>query len=541
MNDDRLDQLIRAALEWQADEDARRAPSLATSTRRVADHLGQQPARHGPVMTLRPGSGRSFQLLLQVILLLALLAAAAAIGSQLIRVPRSVDPPPFGFGAGCTTPLADGVIFTVQTAGFPTTLYEDGALVTDRSAVGETKLSSVTGIDYVGRRLSAMGIQMLKDRIAEAGVTAGCRSLRTRGYSGSISAATPEGSSELVWHPDQGQYLLARLASDEEEARIHDLAEALEHPDTWLPDEAWLDVEGQAIIPDRWLVFIGLVPTDYRPGDGIGLPNGVMLEGSDPRYSIVDLPDGQEPATFGTEMPFKDRFAVGLTERCGILDRAAAVRLAESLDSVVLGADGWGDLFTTDLSRAVAINVAPSFPPGYDCAAAIDRIQAEEFPTGTTTASEPPESLAGLSPCELMSESVDALLGGIDFRRPRPAALQLGAASSACVLHRRRSMDYDHLQAVLTLHIGDFNDEVAAETARSVLGDRATAESIQGRPSWVNECLALALPCGGAIVVWSDPYLIIAEFGRDYRGARTDVTLQTARMVVEDVLGNMPD
>jgi len=78
MNDERLDQLIRSSLEWQAEQDARRAPSLATSARRVAERLGHQPASVEPVVHLRPASGRSSHLLLALILL-ALLAAAATI------------------------------------------------------------------------------------------------------------------------------------------------------------------------------------------------------------------------------------------------------------------------------------------------------------------------------------------------------------------------------------------------------------------------------------------------------------------------------
>jgi hypothetical protein len=542
MNDDRLDQLIRSSLEWQAEQHARHAPTLATSARRVAERLGPRPVGLRSVVTLRPDSGRSLQLFL-ALLLLAALAAAVAVGSGLIRPPQpSPDLRSFGVGGSCIgTPLPDGVVFTVQTGEFMTTLYDDGALVTDRSTVGETKLSSITGIDYFGRRLSPVGVQMLRDRLSEARVSEGCRSLRTRESSGSLSAAMAEGPAELSWNPDRGQYNLARLASEEEEARIRDLAESLEHPETWLPDDAWIDVGGQPLVPERWLVFIGLVPTDYRPGDGLNLPNGVVLEGSDPRYAIVDLPGAQEPATFGTEMPFKDRFAAGLTERCGILDRADAVRLAESLDSVVLGADGWGDLFTTDLSRAVSINVAPSFPVGYGCAAAIERIQSEESGAGTTAPPVPPENVAGVVPCELMSESVDALLGGIDARRPAPASLRLGAQGGACVLSKARRMDFDLQRAVVAIHTGGFDDALAAAAAGSVLGDRTTEESIQGRPSWVNDCLASARPCGGAIVVWSDPFLIIIEFGRDYTGALPDVTLDAARRVVEDVLGNLRD
>ena len=136
MNDDRLDQLIRSSLEWQAEQNARHAPSLATSARRVAERLGPQPAGLRSVVTLRPASGRSFQLLLAVILLALL--AAVAVGSGLIRLPQ--PPPdlrPFGVGGTCSgTAPAHGVVFTVQTADVPTTLYEDGSLVTDRSSLG---------------------------------------------------------------------------------------------------------------------------------------------------------------------------------------------------------------------------------------------------------------------------------------------------------------------------------------------------------------------------------------------------------------------
>ena len=118
MNDDRLDQLIHASLEWQAERAVRRAPSLANSVRAVAQRLGPQPPVLAPVVVVRAGSGRSLQLVLAVILL-ALLAAATAIvigswrqESTLPTGPTGSLAAPRGFGHAAVA-LPDGRVLVV--------------------------------------------------------------------------------------------------------------------------------------------------------------------------------------------------------------------------------------------------------------------------------------------------------------------------------------------------------------------------------------------------------------------------------------------
>lgn len=544
MNDDRLDQLIRSSLEWQAEQDARRAPSLATSARRVAERLGPQPAGLRSVVTLRPGPGRSLQLFLAVILLAAL-AAAVAVGTGLIRLPQPPpDVRPFGVGGTCSwTGPVEGVVFTVQTADVPTTLYEDGSLVTDRSSLGQSKLSAITGIEYAERRLSPVGIALVKDRIAAAGVVEGCRSIQTRESAGSIIVRTAEGSGELYWNPQLGQYHFARLASSEEEMAARDLAEALEHPEAWLPEDAWVAVPGDRIAAAQWVVLITLVPTDIPRGAGVPLPNGITLDGSDPRYAGVILPDGQEPSTFGVQVPATvsgthPRASV----RCGMLSTDDAIRLAQSLDSMALGTHNEGDLYTTDLSHGVVIAIRPSIPAGYECDSTVaDLIRSGVWMVPSSPAPEPAPELDGVDPCALVPPSVDVHLGGVETRRPHPAELQTGLPGAACHLVVTRFMYYDLRRAGVRFYKGVVDHEVAAEIALSVLGDLAADESIRAQPSWVNACLASSLPCAGAIVVWSNPYLIVIDFGRDETGQYWDVTLDTARAIAGEIVEELPE
>src|SRR5688572_1176116 len=94
--DERFDQLLRTALEWQAEHAARRVPSMEESVRRLAERLGSEPERARPHIVVRPGAGRGLQLI-TLLLLLALAAVAIASGAaeRFLRPP--LEPPPFGF------------------------------------------------------------------------------------------------------------------------------------------------------------------------------------------------------------------------------------------------------------------------------------------------------------------------------------------------------------------------------------------------------------------------------------------------------------
>ncbi len=141
--DDRLDKQIRAALEWQVEQDALRAPSLSQSARVVASRLGPEPLEVRPTVSLRPASSRSIQILVVVLLLLALLAATIAIGSRLFRDQFQVQPGPFGLSATCDPPIQRGVVLEVERGANPVTLYSDGVLVVDESPASATSASTI--------------------------------------------------------------------------------------------------------------------------------------------------------------------------------------------------------------------------------------------------------------------------------------------------------------------------------------------------------------------------------------------------------------
>lgn len=98
--DDRLDQQIRAALEWQAERDARRAPSLLQSAQAVASRLGPRRSGVETVVRFRQGSTSGLPVaLLLLLLLVALLTIGIGVGSGLVQVPSRLVVPPFGLAA----------------------------------------------------------------------------------------------------------------------------------------------------------------------------------------------------------------------------------------------------------------------------------------------------------------------------------------------------------------------------------------------------------------------------------------------------------
>src|SRR5688500_1280591 len=97
MTDERLDQLIRASMEWRSTEAARTQPTLRQATGRLAARMGQPGTAVRPRLSLSPATGGSMNLMLLLALLL-LLGVAIYVGAQLLRQPSFVPPPgPFGF------------------------------------------------------------------------------------------------------------------------------------------------------------------------------------------------------------------------------------------------------------------------------------------------------------------------------------------------------------------------------------------------------------------------------------------------------------
>ena len=532
--DERLDQLLRSALGWQADEAARAVPSLERSVRRLAERLGPESGRVGPRVFARSGSGRGVQLVFAVLLLLGLLLAAVAIGSQLVFRP-SIDPPPFGYDAECFTPPLDGIVYTafVFAEDVPVVLYEDGLLVKILNDPGETRSAMFNGMGGLERRLSPRGIELIQARVAETLPEPGCRHLRAATSTGELSIFTAAGLVELSWHPSNSG---RRLTADEE-ASAESLEQALAAPETWLPPEAWLDPTEVEVRPDRWLAIVELTPSGFAPGEEVALSTGGLLNGSDPRYERVVLPNGQEPAEFGEQVAVRDVTTV----RCGILDTDDARRLTDSLDALPLGMHDEEELFTEDLTSRVFIYVATGYPQEPDCAT-IGGSGTPADPTPSPPSTPGPEDdLTGLDPCSLLPVSVDAAFGSGVVREVRPSTLSMGSPARSCYVVTHAGFAPSKQHAALTLYPRSVDAQSAAALALSVFGGGLVEETIGGRPAWVNECLAAALPCAGAIALWTDPYFIVLEFDRDVAGGPPVTTLATATSIADTVVLGLPD
>jgi hypothetical protein len=350
--DEQFDQLLRTALEWQADDAARRVPSMQQSVRRLAERLGKEPERARPLVSLRADMGHGLQLFM-VLLLLALAAVAIAVGAQLFLRPP-LEPPRFGFESECFTPDLDGIVYTAVVDDQPLVLYEDGRLINLLSAAGETRSAILDTAGGLERRLSGRGIDLVLDRVAETIPEPGCRHLRATESTGEISVFTRAGLVELSWHPSNN----GRRLTPEEETAAEALELALAQPETWLPADAWQAAAAERVAPDRWLVMVELTPSGFGPGDEVPLSTGEVLEGSDPRYARVVLPEGQEPAEFGEEVAVRE----GTVVRCGVLETADARRLSDSLDALPLAMHDEEELFTEDLSSRVFIYIATAYP-----------------------------------------------------------------------------------------------------------------------------------------------------------------------------------
>ena len=532
--DERFDQLLRTALEWQANDAARHAPSMEQSVRRVAERLAMKPERARPLIVVRPDTVRGLQLIV-VLLLLALAALAIASGAadQFLRPP--LEPPRFGYESACLTPDRDGIVYTAFVDDQPLVLYEDGRLIQPLSAAGETRSAILDTAGGLERRLSARGIDLVLGRVAQTIPEPGCRHLRATASIGEISVFTPAGLVELSWHPSNN----GRRLTPEEEADAEALELALAQPETWLPADAWQAAAAERVTPDRFVVMVEVTPSGFAPGDEVPLSTGGVLEGSDPRYARVVLPGGQGPAEFGDEVAIRDTTAV----RCGVLETADARRLSDSLDALPLAMHDEEELFTEDLTSRLFIYIATAYPEEPDCVEQGRQMEAgaNPSPTPPPPTPGPVDDLARTDPCSLLPTSVDEMFGPGLVRERRASTLALGALAQSCDLVTPAEFAPGTLHVTLTLYPRSVREESAAGLALSVFGGGLVEDTVAGRPVWINECLAATLPCAGAVATWSDPYFLVIEFDRGFGGEPPTTTLATARSVLEAVLASPPD
>jgi hypothetical protein len=544
-SDDRLDQLIRSSLDWEAGRVAAAQPSMRQATGRLADRLGAEGRTTRPRLTLTPSSAASLNLLTIILLLLGL-ALAWYVGTQLNQ--PSVPPPDlrFGFPISCEVPRYTGLAFDeannqvvlsfVAEDGPDAaieldlySLYADGRLVQDVSVPGETRADNLTGSGVLVRRLTERGRDLLLERVADAGLTPGCRFLQTEAAGGTLMAWTEDGGTEVSWGSG-GSSGSHRLDADDE-AVLAELTVALARPETWLPDDAWIDATEQRIEPDHWLIRIELRPTEHGPGDTVSLLDGNVLEGTDPRYRLVVLPAGQEAETFGDELAITDPLGPGSAIRCAVASLDEAIALATSLETLAngqgLGTDTQeGEVFTEDLTHSITFGMQPVFGAQYDCGTLAEDWQIMTAPTPTPSAGAPVGDLADIDPCELVAPAAAAILGVDGLERRPSSRLPLGVPAWACavfdasaeeILWPEGTVDPPPAghRVTVTLYPASVDLDAADALVESIFGPGRPRGSVVGHPAWgLVDCDpdAMDITCGRAVVGWAHGHLIVFEF-----------------------------
>lgn len=193
MNDDRLDQLIRSSLDWQAEQDARHASSLATSARRVAERLGPQPAGVRPVVTLRPAPDRSLRAILAVILL-ALLAVATAIVIGSWRQESTLPTGP------------TGSLAVARGFGHAAVALRDGRVLVVGGWQGHSPVGSAELWDPVTGTFSATGSPEEARNHASATLLDDGRVLVAGGFAGQYEYPWNAVATAELWNPANGTF-----------------------------------------------------------------------------------------------------------------------------------------------------------------------------------------------------------------------------------------------------------------------------------------------------------------------------------------------
>jgi hypothetical protein len=522
--DERFDVTLRSALRWEADRAGRRHPPIDEAAARLAARLGPEPSLHRPRVIAFPEwrHGQPARRLpaLVVIALLAALLAALAVGSGLVRLPwfeernAPLVAPQFGLAGPCENRLPDGVAMDVHFARDPARIrvYSDGRIV----RITGTGWSAVAGWSIQARataqRLAPTGVEALLGTLAEAGLTPGCRT-NEASRPMRISADTPAGLVVATWGPYEGAYpgyAVMRVMTDDEEAVMAALAERLDDPEDWLPPDAWIDATRQPFTPAEWVVSVSENDSGQQPGDRLGFPNGLELDGSNPAFDDVRLPDGQTFATF----------------RCGVIDAADAAALREQLDTTAAPSDATWDLYSQDLTRIYTVQI-DALDGGPACGANSPEPSASPRPEG---------DLSALDVCAIVPPGVATEVLDAPEARALEGPAQFDVASGGCVFSGATE-DVSFARPIAELYVyGRTVDEATARTLVDGYLGGAAEERLGPHPAWVSACWQPAHVCPGTIAGWTDGHLVFVVAAQNVIQQVPLATDEQARSVLRAAL-----
>jgi hypothetical protein len=391
------------------------------------------------------------------------------------------------------------------------TLYEDGALVTVRPASAEALAFQSFAAEITERRLSPLGIELILDAITDAGLGPGCRDL----YSTTTATlrAWPDGGPVFVTlGAFPGVYSsgpsLVRVMTTDEEATVRDLFVRLEQPQTWLPADAWVDDVERAFVPEQWEVSTSWFDSGQSPGDRMQFPGGKVIDGSNPAFATIVLPNGE-----------------GLAEpTCLVASNDEAEALAVLLDDASHMQDFAWYVFSEDLRREYAVTVFAVVPGATPCSAAHFAPPPPEG--GAPTAAPTPATNSGEACSLIPAEAISALLeeGAIE---DGPPIQLLEVESPTCHLLKAMEGGFSNRVGTLVLLGRPIALDQASSLAAGLLGTDATEDSADGHVVWMSGCWSRT--CPPAIAGWSQDRFFILTIERNMIGEETFVTTDAAR------------
>jgi hypothetical protein len=498
---------LRAFYREEAPPGLAAPPELADAVDRIPDGEGSASV------------DRRRLTLLLVAAMLAVLVAGTAIALATGLLPAPWTPPArpipaLGLGGDCGQPAPGDPLITLTDGGSPGTarrevrVYADGRVVEIRPAYPSFEA------EFRQLLLTGSGVEALLDRITEAGVATGCRSMFADAEGRSLTVSGTDGLASLWWGREYGGL---RPLGAAELAALDRLAVDLGDPVSWLEASDLETASFERFVPDRWRIHVQVGESGVQPGDTLQTAEGVVFDGANPAFANLWLPGGLSPEEYGE--PEGDEEAI----RCGEVGADEAARVVDSLTAARASHvpnDVW-EVFSEDLTASYVIQVMAMISDAEGCAlAGMGPDVAEPTPSPA-----PDEDLAQVDPCDLVAAAVEDVATG-ELARWQ-ASIPFDGSSSACGF----PVGEGYTAVEITLRSRSTSLEEARWWVEALFGPRAVELPVEGGVAWENACLAEDLPCQRAVAMLVRERLLVVRL----QASSEDDTSVDVRELARDI------
>ena len=480
-------------------------PSLAAPAE-LADSVDRIPDGIAPGAVDR----RRLTLLLIAAMLAVLVAGTAlALASGLLPAPWTPPArplPALELGSECGPEAPNDVLVRLTDGGSPGTarrelrLYADGRLVEIRPDYPSLEA------EFRELRVTDSGVRSILQRVRQAGVEPGCRSLFADVEGRSLTVSGADGVASVWWGREYGGF---RPLGAAELAALDRLAIDLADPVSWLEASDLETASFEPFLPDRWRIHVQVGESGVQPGDTLQTAEGVVFDGANPAFANLRLPGGLSPEEYGE--PEGDEEAI----RCGEVGAAEAVAVVNSLGAARASHvpnDVW-EVYSEDLTASYVIQVMAMLSDAEGCALAGMAPDVAE----STPSPAPDEDLAQVDPCDLVAAAVEDIATG-ELARWQ-ASIPFDGSSSACGFPIGER--YDSVE--VTLRSRSTSLDEARWWVEALFGPRVVELPVDGGVAWENACLVEDLPCERAVALLVREHLLVVRLQTSPEDASVEI------------------